>query len=199
MKQPLKGIFALATLFSLQSFLHVGLKSVNSLRKIEFRNVQHIQEPIVTIEETKVSGMIVVYVTDSAASSAAVTQKFMQILPVELGGFLKRSGLKMAGPPLGWYYGSQFPMTFDIGVPVNQAPATTEGRIKWRQVPAGSAVVAHYYGPYDQIGKGYALAMAWIKDHHKISAAPPYELYIGDPGVEKDPYKVLTNIVFPVN
>ena len=137
--------------------------------------------------------------TDSAGSSAAITQKFMHILPVELGGFLKKNNLQMAGPPCGWYYGNRFPMTFDIGVPVNQSPATTEGRIKVRQVLGGKAVVAHYYGPYDQIGKGYSVATAWIKEHNKIAIAPPYEVYVGDPGMEKDPYKVLTNIIFPVN
>lgn len=156
------------------------------------------QEPTVTMADTNTSQQIVVYVTDSASSSAAITQKFMQIIPVELGGYLKKNDLQMTGPPCAWYRGNQFPFVFDIGVPVNKVPAATEGRIKIRQLTAGKAVVAHYYGPYDQIGKGYTIATTWIKEHNKIVVAPPYEVYAGDPGLEKDSYKVLTNIIFSV-
>ena len=199
MKLLIKYIAGIAILFSLEGFMLIQLNQAKIPEGIRALDSKFVQEPSITVEETSVSNMIVIYVTDSASSSAAVSQKFMQILPVELGGFLKKSNLHMAGPPCGWYYGNHFPMMFDIGVPVNQIPVATEGRIKVKQMVAGKAVVAHYYGPYDQIGKGYTVAMAWIKDHQKISIAPPYEVYVGDPGVEKDPYKVLTNIVFPVN
>lgn len=167
-------------------------------RKNQEATIAGLQEPTVVIADTNTTKLVVVYVTDSAGNTAEVTQKFIKILPIELGGFLKRNDLQMAGPPCAWYRGNQSPLIFDVGVPVNKMPATTEGRIKIKQLPAGKAVVAHYYGPYDQIAKGYTIAKAWIKDHHKTEIAPPYEVYLGDPGVEKDPYKVLTNIIFPV-
>ena len=199
MRQLLKIGFAVTLIFILDSFLVINKGTLKIAQGIGAPDNKKIQEPTVTIEESTVSKMIVVYVTDSAASSAAITQKFMKILPVELGGFLKKNNLQMAGPPCGWYYSNHFPMTFDIGAPVNQLPVTTEGRIKVREVPGGKAVIAHYYGPYDQIGKGYNAASAWIKGHNKTTIAPPYEVYVGDPGIEKDPYKVLTNIIFPIN
>jgi effector-binding domain-containing protein len=198
MKRILKSLACLGIIFSLGSFLVLDNRISKTSRENSGAVTAVQQEPTVTIEETNTVSLIVVYVTDSAGSSAAITQKFMQIIPVELGGFLKKNNLQMAGPPTAWYYGTQFPFVFDIGVPVNKLPASTEGRIRVKQLPAGKAVVAHYYGPYDQISKGYTVATAWIKEHSKMATAPPYEVYIGDPGAEKDPYKVLTNIVFPV-
>jgi len=193
-----KNLTGLALILLLESFLMLHPTTIHSPGNKQTGLITRQQEPTVTMGETNTSNLIIVYVTDSAASSAEITQKFMQILPVELGGFLKKNDLHMAGPPYAWYRGTQFPFVFDVGVPVNKLPAATEGRIMVKQLPAGKAVVAHYYGPYDQIAKGYRVANAWMKDHNKTQIAPPYEVYIGDPGVEKDPYKVLTNIIFPV-
>jgi effector-binding domain-containing protein len=157
-----------------------------------------VKEPTFTIEETMMPKRIVVYVSDTAGSPEEITKKFMQIIPVELGGFLKKNDLKMASPPLAWYYRWTPPFIFDIGVSVNKAPASTEGRVKLREIAAGKVVVAHFYGPYNLTGKAYDAVAAWMKQHNKTADGAPYEIYTGDPGIEKDPYKVLTDIVFPV-
>ena len=198
MKWIINSLGGLTVLFSLGSFLQPNgnITSEPGSKKTTFTDT--IQEPRISIEEISVPEQIVVYVTDSAASSAEIGQKFAKILPVELGGFLKKNNLQMAGPPCAWYRGNHFPFVFDVGAPVNKMPTATDGRIKVKQLPAGMAVVAHFYGPYDQVSKGYTLAMGWIKEHNKTVTAPPYEVYVGDPGIETDPYKVLTNIIFPV-
>ena len=141
---------------------------------------------------------LIVYVTDSANSTEEIGKKYMLIIPVELGGFLKKNGLQMTGAPMAWYNGPNPPFVFDIGVPVNKLPSKTEGRIKTKEIPGGKAAVAHFFGPYDLLPKGYATVAEWLKQHHETSSQPPYEIYIGDPGVEKNPYKVQTDIVFPV-
>ncbi len=175
-----------------------GLANIKSLAAKGELTVTVAQEPTYTIEEITVARKIIVYVTDSANNSEEIGKKFMQIIPGELGGFLKKAGLKMMGPPLAWYNGPQPPFVFDIGAPVDKKPAATEGRIKVKEMEAGKAVVAHFFGPYDLVSKGYTAVAEWIKQHNKSVAAPPYEIYVGDPGVEKDPYKVQTDIVFPI-
>jgi effector-binding domain-containing protein len=198
MKVIVKSLAGLALIILLESFLTFNTTIAKKPGKKHESSIAAVQEPSVTIEEMNTSEQIIVYVSDSAGSSAEISQKFMKIIPIELGGFLKKNNLQMAGPPCAWYKSNPPPFFFDIGAPVNKMPATTEGRIKVRELPAGKAVVAHYYGPYDKIAKGYTLTMAWIKEHNKTPIAPPYEVYIGDPGIESDPYKVLTNIIFPV-
>lgn len=156
------------------------------------------QAPRIIIEEKLIPEQTIVYVTDSASSYAGITQKFIQIIPAELGGFLKKNGLKMMGAPCAWYNGNKTPFVFDIGVPVNKTPSATEGRIKIKALTAGNAVVAHFYGPYDLTSQGYMAVETWLKEHNKKATGAPYEVYLGDPGIEKDPYKVLTDIIFPV-
>jgi effector-binding domain-containing protein/uncharacterized protein YndB with AHSA1/START domain len=157
----------------------------------------NLQNPTVTIEEKEIPAQTILYVSETAGSTNELGEKLGEIFGTELGAFLKKSGLQMAGPPVAWYTSEKPPFTFDAGVPVNKAPAATEGRIKLRQVPAGKAVVAHYRGPYELMSKGYNEIKAWLKANNKTATGKPYEVYIGDPGVEKDPYKVLTDIVMP--
>ena len=198
MKLIINYLIGLAILFLLGSFLMPGTILAKPTHIINVSDTIPAQEPTVTIDEMSTLNLVVVYVTDSAATGEEIGKKFMQIIPVELGGFLKRHNLQMTGPPYAWYKSNPPPFYFDIGVPVNKEPDTIEGRIKFKQLLMGNAVVAHYYGPYERIEKGYRVAIAWIKEHHKTPTAAPYEVYVGDPGVEKDPYKVLTNIIFPV-
>jgi len=200
MKRQLKVtccIAGITTLFCIVGFLP---RNGNQANKSQSDNLysSNMQEPRITIEEKPISKQTIVYVTDSAASIAAISQKFMQIIPVELGGFFKKNDLKMAGAPCAWYNGNKAPFVFDIGVPANKAPAGTEGRIKIKEIAAGKAVVAHFYGPYNLTEKGYIAVEAWLKEHNKTATGAPYEVYLGDPGIEKDPYKILTDIVFPV-
>jgi effector-binding domain-containing protein len=176
----------------------IGLRNIAAMADKGELKAAAVQEPSMTVEETITSKKILVYVTDSAASTAEITQKFMKIIPVELGGFLKKKNLQMTGPPLAWYNGNKAPFIFDIAAQVNKLPPATEGRIKTKEIPVGKAVVVHFYGPYELSWKAYPVADTWIKEHHKIAAGAPYEVYMGDPGAEKDPYKVLTDVVFPV-
>ncbi len=174
-----------------------GLQNIAVLADKGALTVTSTKKPTIIIADTTTAKQIIAYVTDSAASTAAVTQKFMTIIPVDLGGFLKKQSLQMMGAPCAWYNSTHPPFVFDIGVPVSKAVAA-EGRVKIKELAAGKAVVAHFYGPYDLTGKAYTLVNAYIKQQNKIANGAPYEVYLGDPGVEKDPYKVLTNIVFPV-
>jgi effector-binding domain-containing protein len=70
--------------------------------------------------------------------------------------------------------------------------------ISMKEVKGGKAVVVHFFGPYDMTGKGYEAGQNYIKEKNLVAGDAPYEVYIGDPGTEKDPYKVQTDIVFPI-
>jgi effector-binding domain-containing protein len=157
-----------------------------------------LQEPKYTIEETVTPARYLLYVTDSASSTSGITQKFIHIIPIELGGFMKKNGLKMAGVPIAWYYTSKPTFIFDVAAQVDKLPEHTEGRIQTKTLAAGKAVVVHFYGPYELTSKAYTAAQKWMADNHKATDGAPYEVYLGDPGIEKDPYKILTDIVFPV-
>lgn len=168
----------------------LGLDSLKSLAE----RTPEVREPVISIDTVTIKPQTVLFISDSAGSSAEVGKKLAQIYGAEIGAFIRKKGMHMAGAPLAWYSSDHFPMTFDAGIPVDKNPSGTEGRIHVRRIAGGPGVVAHFWGPYELDPLGYKALADWLKRNGKTGADLPYEVYVGDPGTEKDPYKVQTDI-----
>ena len=157
--------------------------------------------PIINIVDTVAPKRIIVYMKDSAATFERISMKLGQIYGVKLAEFFKKNSLKAAGAPMAWYLTHKAPYFFEAGVPVLKKPTKSMPGVKVRETSADSVVMAHFYGPYDQLNVGYDALNEWLKDRKRKLKAPAYEIYIGDPidkkGKPVDPYKVRTDIVFP--
>ena len=61
---------------------------------------------------------------------------------------------------------------------------------------------AHFFGPFQLLPQGYDAIKEWMKDNKKTAAGAAYEIYITDPidknGKPVDPYKIQTDIIFPI-
>ena len=53
-----------------------------------------------------------------------------------------------------------------------------------------------FYGPYDKLKAAHDAIAQYAKDKGLKLKSPAIEEYIGDPGVEKDPNKVLTRVYY---
>jgi effector-binding domain-containing protein len=116
---------------------------------------------------------------------------------------VKQNKLKVTGAPMAWYRTQKPPFFFEAGVPVDKKPAKLPKNILFRTIGGDSAIIAHFYGPYEQMSVAYETLNDWMKDRKKKLRSPAYEVYIGDPidkeGNPIDPFKVQTDIVFPHN
>lgn len=156
---------------------------------------------IINIVDTISPKRLVLCIKDSAASFERIGMKLGQIYGVKLAEVLKKNNLKMDGAPMAWYKSEKAPFFFEAGVPVAKRPAKLSNGAYIKEIATDSAVVAHFYGPYELLSQGYDAIKERMKDSKKKSSAAPYEIYIGDPmdkdGNMIDPYKVRTDIVFP--
>jgi effector-binding domain-containing protein len=150
------------------------------------------------IEEKLMPERTVLLIRDSAGPKTyqtVFTKGFM-----EIGKFSKENKIKCIGPPFAIYLKydtvTMFSV-FDMGIAVDKA-AKGKGRVHGQVIPAGNAVVAYYFGPYDKTGPTYNALHQYCKESGKVSTGGPWEIYVGDPMTEKDPMKVETDIVFPV-
>jgi effector-binding domain-containing protein len=160
-----------------------------------------VKPAIINILDTIAPKRIVVYMKDSAATIDRIGLKLGQIYGVKLADVLKKNGIKATGAPMAWYKGVKAPYFFEAGLPVNKKPAKLPKGVFVKEMASDSAVVAHFYGPYDLLSQGYDALKEWLKDAKKSGNGAPYEIYVGDPvdknGKPLDPYKVRTDIVFP--
>jgi effector-binding domain-containing protein len=156
---------------------------------------------IINIQDTISPRTIVLYMKDSAASFERIGGKLGKIYAGKLSEVIKKSGVKMTGAPMAWYKTFKAPYFFEAGVPVNKKPGKLASGVLVREMAADSAMVAHFYGPYNLLSQGYDALKERLKDEKKKNSAPPYEIYVGDPydknGKPIDPYRVRTDIVFP--
>ena len=170
--------------------------------KIQAKNeVKTKKPPIINIVDTITPKKIIVYFTDSAANLERIKIKLAEIYGLRIAEIFKKNSLKVAGQPMAWYISRKAPYFFEAGIPVNTKPLKLTAGAKVRELRSDSAVIAHFYGPYDLINAGYEALNDWMKDHNKKANGSSYEIYISDPfdkkGKPMDPYKVQTDIVFP--
>ncbi len=159
--------------------------------------------PIINITDSVAPKANVIYIKDSAATSLRLSQKLAQIYGTKLGAVIKQQKLKVTGAPIAWYRTQKAPFFFEAGLPVDKKPTKLAKNVLFKTIGGDSALIAHYYGPYEQTGAAYEALTDWLKGRKKKLKSPAYEIYVTDPVDKKgnlvDPYKVQTDIIFPHN
>ncbi|MBN1348409.1 GyrI-like domain-containing protein [candidate division KSB1 bacterium] len=106
-------------------------------------------------------------------------------------------GARSVGAPVGIYFKWDMQkMTSDLAaaIPVNRAVEL--GNVKSIELPAGTACVVDYYGPYAGIEPAHKALDRYIKQNMLIQNGPVIEEYITDPGAEPDTSNWLTRIYY---
>ena len=168
-------------------------KGLTDLKKLAESAPAVAKEPVIKIEETQAKPMIVLYTVEKAASSNEIGQK-LGVAYGEMGAFMKKNNLEMTGAPAATYKSEKAPFDFEAWATVNAAPKKGEGRIKFKKIEGGKAVVAHFFGPYEINYKGYEKLMSYIKEKGLTPLGNSYEVYVNDPTTVKDPYEIQTDI-----
>lgn len=156
------------------------------------------KEPTMQIEETTVAQQYLMVMNDSAATSEEIGSKLGTIFG-KIGECAGKCKMENAGPPVAWYNGPNAPWKFVAGMPFKTKCEHPESGISNKEIKGGKAVVVHYFGPYEMSGKAYEAGDKYLREKNLTASDAPYEVYVGDPMVEKDPYKVQTDVVFPIN
>jgi effector-binding domain-containing protein len=171
-----------------------GLKSIKDLA--EKMPVATASESAIKVEELPVQAMEYLAVRDTA-TVATIGMKLGKNYGA-IGAAMAKQKLTQQGPVLAIYYSdSETNFDFDAAVPVNKA-GKADGNVKPGKLAAGNAVVAHYYGGYMGTPAGHMAIHEYLKAHNKKVIGAPYEMYVTDPGMEKDSSKWLTEICYPV-
>jgi effector-binding domain-containing protein len=116
----------------------------------------------------------------------------------KIGEFLKKNKLEMTGPVLAIYHSfSPEKIEMECAVPIGKK-IKGDGTINVIKRPAENVIVAHYYGPYAGTESAHKTIEIYIKENNKKATGSPWEVYVTDPGIEKDTAKWLTEIYYPV-
>lgn len=153
------------------------------------------KKPTVTLQDTLLYSMVILTIRDTAASQKNLSGVFSKDYR-ELFTYIHQNGLR-PGKIMARYYSYQPSFILDVAVEVDKLPTMTKGRIKIDMANGGNAIIAHYKGPYDQIGMAYVAIENWLKERNKIADGRPFEVYLNDPAMVQDPTELLTDVYQP--
>ncbi|MGZ8518270.1 MAG: GyrI-like domain-containing protein, partial [Chitinophagaceae bacterium] len=62
----------------------------------------------------------------------------------------------------------------------------------------GDVLIAHTWGPYDQVGQAYLKIENWLKENNRKPKGNPFEVYLNDPAAVKSPSEIRTDVYQPL-
>ena len=113
----------------------------------------------------------------------------------------KKVGRYIAGKPLCLYYDGEYreeDADFEPCFPIRKQVDFEAGEVK--TLPAARCVTLVHQGPYDTLGRSYALVMDYAKAQGYEIDLPTREVYVKGPGMifRGNPKKYLTEIQIPI-
>ncbi len=155
-----------------------------------------VKKPEIKIEATTVTAQPYLAIRDSG-TMATIGQKLGMNYHT-IGEAMKKQKLNIAGAPFAIYYSdSQTNWMFDAAIAVDK-PGKADGKVQPGEIKAGNAVLVHYFGDYSGIHSVYSAIKEWINTNGKKQTGAPWEVYVTDPGTEKDTAKWQTDVYFPI-
>lgn len=117
----------------------------------------------------------------------------------QLSQAISQQKLKPIGAPLTIYHQySASEVDVEAAIPV-ETMGKKDASIGFREIPESKVFVVKYYGDYNKVENIYNATYEYLKSKNMSSKGSPMEIYITDPGMEKDTAKWLTEIVFPLD
>lgn len=171
-------------------------QGLNDIKKIAESMPPPAIKPEMTIESTTVKAQNYLAIRDTV-SIATIGQK-LGLYYGMIGEVMKKQNLNFAGQPFAIYHNdSQTNWDMDAAIPVDKA-GKADGKVKPGEIKAGNAVVAHYFGAYEGLGLAHLKIDEWLTSNNKKATGAPWEVYVSDPGVEKDTAKWQTDVYYPI-
>lgn len=90
------------------------------------------------------------------------------------------------------------PFTLEAALPVMDSTIKVKAPLMLKKSYKGKALKVTYFGPYENLSAAYMDIEQFMKENVLENNGSPWEVYIGDPGVEKDPMKVQTDVYMPI-
>lgn len=150
-----------------------------------------------TVEEVDVAEMIVLV----APSKKMTENEVGPYLGTQFPGLYAeagKNGLKPGMPAALYLTWDSTGTTVEPVVQVDKLPAKT-GKYTARTQPATKALKVDYFGSYEKVGPAHEAINAYAAMNGKTITGAPWEVYVTDPGKEKDTAKWHTQIYYPVH
>jgi len=150
----------------------------------------------VELEKTATRDMRVLYIKDLAPTTEAIKE----VLGKGYGELMQYIQTHRLQPKkfMAWYNSVKPPWPVEVAVETDSLSAQLSGRIQSRIVTGGEVIIAHMWGPYDQVSKAYEKIHLWLKENNRKARGNPFEVYLNDPAMVSSPADIQTDVYQPI-
>ncbi|MDR3714226.1 MAG: GyrI-like domain-containing protein [Puia sp.] len=151
------------------------------------------RKPVAILTVTVAKPMTILTIRDTAASAVDISRVLARNYG-ELFTFIHQKGLK-PGKVTAIYpsYQPAFAVV-EAAIEIDSIPGQVTGRIKIDKIVGGDVVVVHYQGPYEQIRIAYTAIEKWLKREQREVRGSPFEVYLNDAVMVRDPFELRTDV-----
>lgn len=116
----------------------------------------------------------------------------------EVMAAMTKQGMQQSASPFAIYYNtSPANLDFEAAIPVDKVGKNDSG-VRYGTQNTCNAVLAHYFGGYSHLIKAHEAIKQWLELNNMTATGSPWEMYVTDPGLEKDTAKWQTDVYYPI-
>ena len=152
--------------------------------------------PEIIVEEKDIPAMHVLTITDTVSVTPEIGPMLGKLY-MEIGKVATEFKYEQNGAVFCIYHKFDSNMiVMEAGIPIKTKGDKTKGRVKNYSFSGGKAAFTEFKGPYEQTILAHNAINKWAKENGKTLLASPWEVYVNDPGIVKDPNEYLTDIYY---
>ncbi len=151
------------------------------------------REPVINAENVMIPTQLYMVMKDSGNTIKELLPK-TKVLFSNIDFTINKCKLGKKDAPVAWINNGQIPITVEAGVPINKKCSNKETGIYYKTIKGGKAAVVRFFGPYDLLPRAYAELGRFLTTNKLEAVGKPWEAYITNPELEKDPFAIETDV-----
>jgi DNA gyrase inhibitor GyrI len=170
-----------------------NLKTLTNALKTYLENPQHVYG--INITEQIVQDTLLVFTSKVSDHEPFVEDIYKQI--DRLKAHISTLGVQQTNPPMQHVARISSGYEAMVAIPVNRR-ISDQGDIAFKQMVAGRILVAEVKGGLATVKNAFRELENYVRDHHKVPPAIPFESLVTDRMQETDTSKWVTRLYYPI-
>lgn len=162
--------------------------------------IEGLHDYTIEIENVSSDGIPYIGIRVPMPANAEEIGPKMGQLYAQIGAFMAKNNIAMAGMPMTiYYFNEDGSIDMECAMPTAESIETADDEIVSKITFAGRLIKGIHLGDYSKLEDSHTQLLSYLENNNLKQAGEMYEIYITDPGAEPDTSKWQTDIFIPIS